>query len=80
MRFIDLPAGNSKAIIRGRKNVRSRDGTISPMINLPVGGRNCSMTMVDGGNALVLDLKMARTATAAGGVQEWNWQYKSLAG
>jgi len=36
--------------------------------------------MVDGGNALVLDLKMARTATAAGGVQEWNWQYKSLAG
>jgi hypothetical protein len=35
-----------------------------PMINLSMGGRYCSMTTVDIGNALVFERKMVRTATA----------------
>ena len=37
-----------------------------PIMYFPIGGRYCSMTIVDGRNALVLDLRIARTETPGG--------------
>ena len=39
-------------------------GCTIPIIKVPIGGLYCSMTTVETGKALVLERKMARTATA----------------
>ena len=42
----------------------TEDSCTVPMINFPTGGLYCSMMTVETGKALVLERKMARTATA----------------
>ena len=50
-----------------RREERGREDRGVPMTCLSSGGRYCSTMTVDSGKALVLDLRMAKMATAIGG-------------